>query len=68
MEAPIIENLKTVCICRNIKKGTILKAIKEGSLSVEAVNRKTGVGRGDCKGERCGPKIREMIEEFQKKG
>lgn len=67
MEDPIIENLKTICICKNIKKGTILKAIHGGSSTVEAVNRKTGAGSGDCKGERCGPKIREIIEEFIEK-
>ncbi len=67
MEDPVIENLKTICLCKNIKKGTILKAIYGGSCTVDAVNKKLGSGSGDCKGERCGPKIKEMIEEFLKK-
>lgn len=64
MKVSIIENLKTVCLCKNIKKGTLLKAIHGGCRTVEEVNRKVGTGRGDCKGERCGPKIRDMIKEF----
>ncbi len=64
MEDPTIENLKTICLCKNIKKGTILKAVYGGCHTVYAVNRKTGTGSGDCKGERCGPKIKEMIESF----
>lgn len=64
MEDPVIENLKTICLCKNIKKGTILKAIHGGCHTVDAVNRKTGTGSGDCKGERCGPKIKETIESF----
>lgn len=64
MEDPVIENLKTICLCKNIKKGTILKAIHGRCYTVDAVNRKLGTGSGDCKGERCGPKIKEMIESF----
>ncbi|MDO8445904.1 MAG: (2Fe-2S)-binding protein [Deltaproteobacteria bacterium] len=64
MEDPVIENLKTICLCKNIKKGTILNAIHGGYHTVEAVNRKLGTGSGDCKGERCGPKIKEMIESL----
>jgi len=68
MEDPLIESLKTICLCKNIKKGTILKAIQGGCHTVDSVNRKTGAGSGDCKGERCGPRIKEMIESFLKQG
>jgi len=64
MEDSIIDNLKTVCLCKNIKKGALIKAIHGGCRTVEEANRKVGTGRGDCKGERCSPKIREMIKEF----
>lgn len=67
MEDPVIENLKTICLCKNIKKGTILKTIHGGCHTIGAVNRKLGTGSGDCKGERCGPKIKGIIEEFLKK-
>lgn len=67
MKGSIIENLKTVCLCKSIKKGTLLRAIHGGCRTVEEVNRKTGTGSGDCKGVRCGPKIREMIGEFEKR-
>lgn len=68
MKVSIIENLKTVCLCKNIKKGTLLRAVHGGCRTVEEVNRKVGIGSGDCKGVRCGPKIGEMIEEFDGMG
>jgi len=68
MEDSVIENLKTICLCKNIKKGTILKAIHRGCHTVEAINRKLRTGSGDCNGEKCHPKIKAMIEEFLKKG
>lgn len=64
MEDPIIENLKTVCLCKNIKKGTLLRAIHGGCRTVEEINRKVGTGSGDCKGRRCGPKIMEMVKNL----
>ncbi|MBI5048644.1 MAG: (2Fe-2S)-binding protein [Deltaproteobacteria bacterium] len=68
MEDTVIENLKTICLCKSIKKGTILKATHRGYHTVEAINRKLGAGSGDCKGERCRSKIKLMIEECLNKG
>lgn len=61
----LIENFKKVCICRNIKKITIMKAIGEGNLSFAALRRVIGVGTGNCKAKRCGPKIREIVKEYK---
>ena len=64
MEDPnraIIENLTTICLCKNIKKGTILNAVRSGCRSAEEVNRKLGSGSGDCKGERCQAKIKALV-------
>lgn len=58
----LIENYKVICLCRSIKKGTILKAIKDGCKSVEDINRKLGAGGGDCNGERCQEKIGEIVK------
>lgn len=62
----IIENFKTICLCKNIKKGTIIKAIQSGCTTVEMVNAKLGSGSGDCQGERCQDKIREIVESFKR--
>ena len=59
----IIENLKTICLCKNVKRGTIVKAILSGCSSAGEVNRKLGTGSGNCKGERCQPKIIALIKE-----
>ena len=60
----IIESFKVICLCKSIKKGTIMKAIREGCITVEAVNKRLGSGSGDCKGERCQDKIRELVLEL----
>ena len=64
----IIENFKVICLCRNIKKGTILKAIAKGASTLKEVNRALGSGSGDCKGERCQAKINEIVKEQRGKG
>ena len=57
----IIESYKIVCICNKIRKGVIEKAIRSGAASFEDVRRRTRAGTGDCKAERCGPVIRELL-------
>jgi len=57
----IVESYKTVCICNKIRKGLIEKAIRSGARTFEDVKRRTRAGTGDCKAERCGPVIREML-------
>jgi len=61
----LIDSFKKVCICRSIKAGTIMAAIKEGSLSFEALRKNIGVGTGNCKAKRCRPKIEERIKDFK---
>ncbi|MDH3972997.1 MAG: (2Fe-2S)-binding protein [Deltaproteobacteria bacterium] len=60
----IIENFKVICLCKSIKKGTIIKAVQSGCTTLEMVNAKLGSGSGDCQGERCQDKIREIVEKI----
>jgi len=62
-EQEIIEGLKPVCICKGIRKSVLLKHIRSGLTTVEALKKATGAGRGPCKGERCTPRIEELIRE-----
>ena len=39
-----------------------MAAIKEGSLTFEALRRKIGVGTGNCKAKRCRPNIEARIK------
>lgn len=57
----IIESYAIVCICNKIRKGVIEKAIRGGARSFEDIKRRTRAGTGDCKAERCGPVIRQML-------
>ena len=62
-EQEIIEGLKPVCICKGIKKKTILEKIKAGLTTVDELKRATGAGSGPCKGERCTPRILGCLRE-----
>ena len=62
-EQEIIEGLKPVCICKGIKKRTVLERIKAGAATVDEVKRATGAGSGSCKGERCTPRIIGCLKE-----
>ena len=42
-----------------------MAAIKEGSLSFEALRKNIGVGTGNCKAKRCRPKIEELIKDYK---
>jgi len=65
------ENLKkqwllrneTICICKGIPRNRFLDAIKKGASSVQEINMIVGAGSGDCKGERCTPKIQALLAE-----
>lgn len=60
---------KVVCICKGINLGRVLKGM-EGCETVQDVNRKVGTGSGGCQGERCGPRIKVLLEKkkAQKQG
>ena len=61
----LIDSFKKVCICRSIKAGTIMAAIKEGSLTFEALRKKIGVGTGNCKAKRCRSNIENRIKDHK---
>lgn len=51
-----------VCICKGINLGRVIKGM-EGCETVLDVNRKVGTGTGGCKGERCGPRIKILLNK-----
>mgnify|MGYP003329953481 CR=1 FL=1 len=62
----LIKQLKqVVCICKGIDLGKVLKGLPE-SENIEDVNRKVGTGNGPCCGQRCGPKIKALLEKRKK--
>lgn len=60
-----LQQYQKVCICKGIPRKNFIKAIRAGAQTVEAVDRIVGSGGGDCNGERCGPKIIELIHEYR---
>jgi NAD(P)H-nitrite reductase large subunit len=59
----LVQNEK-ICICKGIPRKRFLEAIKKGAFSLSEVNRLVGSGSGDCKGERCGPKIERLLAAY----
>ena len=47
-----------------IKKGTFKKLLADGKTTVEQLQKATGAGSGDCGGNRCGPRLAEMVKQF----
>jgi NAD(P)H-nitrite reductase large subunit len=59
----IMDKLTKVCLCKAIPRSTIKKAIQNGAKTVEAVQNVTGAGTGGCKGQRCTPKIEQLLKQ-----
>ena len=53
----------TVCICKGINLAQVLRGLP-GSKSISDVNKRTGTGQGGCKGERCGPRIKYLLDKM----
>jgi NAD(P)H-nitrite reductase large subunit len=62
-EQEIVDGLKVVCKCRNIRKSVFLKHIRAGMTTVEALKKATGAGTGSCKGKTCLPRIEDLLKE-----
>lgn len=54
-----------VCLCNNVSEEEIIKAIKDGATTVEAVREKTSSTGGACRGSRCKGKVEALIEEYK---
>ena len=62
-EQEIIDGLKPICLCKGIRKSAFQKHIKAGLKTVDELKKATGAGTGSCKGERCTPRIQELLQE-----
>ena len=65
INSDIMDKITKVCLCKAIPKSKIKAAIKEGAKTVEEVRRVTGAGSGSCKGNRCTPKIEELLKQHE---
>lgn len=62
-EQEIIDGLKTICICKGIKKKVFKQLIAEGKTTIEELRAATGAGSGPCGGRRCTPRLNEMLAD-----
>lgn len=65
LDEQIKDKLTKVCICKAISRKTIKEAIQNGAHTLEAVQKATGAGSGGCQGNRCTPKIEELLESMK---
>ena len=63
-EAKAKQLLRVVCICKGINLGRVLKGI-EGCNTVADVNKVVGTGTGGCQGQRCGPRIKLLLDKMK---
>jgi len=61
-EEKIIDGLKIICKCRNIRKKVFLDHIAGGCMEIEDLQKVTGAGTGDCRGKQCTPRIKELLQ------
>lgn len=66
-EQEVIEGLRPVCICKGIRARVILQVIRSGRSTVKEVQQATGAGSGSCKGDRCTPRIEELLRREHKR-
>ena len=59
----IMDKLTKVCLCTGISRKAIKNAIQNGAKTIEEVQNATGAGSGSCKGNRCTPKILELLKK-----
>jgi NAD(P)H-nitrite reductase large subunit len=62
-EEEIIDGLRPVCICKGIRKRVFLEKLAAGCATVLELRKATGAGSGSCKGERCTPRIEELLKK-----
>lgn len=62
----ILDKITKVCVCKSISRAKIKEAIKAGATTVEAVQKATGAGLGQCNGSRCTYIIQELINNNAK--
>ncbi|MDX1776152.1 MAG: (2Fe-2S)-binding protein [Desulfobulbales bacterium] len=63
----LLQNEK-ICICNAIPRKQIVGAIKNGAASLQEINRSVGSGSGECKGKRCGPRIKKLLTAYRTGG
>lgn len=58
---------RIICRCENITEGEICDAIQRsfGPATVEGIKRRCRPGMGRCQGSFCGPRILELIAEYE---
>lgn len=54
--------MQIVCICKGINLRRVLKCMLSCD-SVPEINQNIGTGSGGCQGQRCGPRLRILLEK-----
>lgn len=63
LNSEIMDKLTKVCLCKAIPRSIIKKAIYNGARTIGEIQKATGAGSGGCNGNRCTPKIEEILKQ-----
>ena len=53
-----------ICRCEEIRRSEIIQAIKEGSITINEIKRRTRAGMGLCQGKTCRRTIAQLISKY----
>lgn len=53
-----------VCLCNNIDRDELIKVIKSGANTLEAVKKATGACTGHCNGNRCEKEVIKLLKQY----
>ena len=55
---------KIICRCREITEEDILKAIKEGAMTLDGIKIRTTAGMGLCQGKTCERVVAQILSKY----
>ena len=53
-----------ICRCEEIRRSEIIQAIKEGSITINGIKKRTRAGMGLCQGKTCSRTIAQLISKY----
>lgn len=54
-----------VCICKGIPLSKFLPCL-ESANTVEKIHQHVGSGQGGCRGRRCTPRVKKLIDKYRR--
>lgn len=63
-DGSIVRDKTIACLCEDVTKEEIQRAVMQGYRDIESLKRYVGFGTGPCKGKQCIQFVREILIEM----